>query len=200
MNSNLVVFVILGIAFAAVGVHLVLYSKHRTEIIRRFAEARGFVFTARADSTLVSQLEKAFDIEEAGCVRTFDQVRDVVSLPSGTIFRAVELLDLNPHASAVNPHHPRAAVMFSTQPEWFGIFHVTSDLAVLQRYPLEERSAAEDVRRYIQEAGMSPPPHPLSLTLMRGYGLAYLEPPVVGSVTDEHLKYLAELSARLSSS
>ncbi|MGH7314448.1 MAG: hypothetical protein ACREJV_14835, partial [Candidatus Rokuibacteriota bacterium] len=111
MNSDLAIFVILGIAFVAVGLHLILYSKRRAAAIRRFAESQGCTYKARDDGTLENQLGNAFGIGESGYIRTFGQVRDIVSLPNGTIFRAVELMDLNPHAAAVNSHHARAAVI-----------------------------------------------------------------------------------------
>jgi hypothetical protein len=120
-------------------------------------------------------------------------------LPQGKLFRAVELIDLNPHASVEASHHARAAVLFPGAPEWSGIFHVTSDLAVHQRYPRERGPAAVGIPRLFERVGAAAPPHTLSLTFMHGQGLAYLEPAITGSVTEAHLKYLADIAARFSS-
>jgi hypothetical protein len=119
-------------------------------------------------------------------------------LPQGKLFRAVELLDLNPHASVESSHHARALVLFPGAPEWSGIFHVTSDLAVHQRYPGERGPAAVGILRLFEQVGAAAPPHTLSLSFMHGQGLAYLEPAITGSVTEAHLTYLADLAARFS--
>lgn len=199
MQGNPVVFVLLGVAFAAVGVHLFVYSRRRAAVLRRFAQSRGLPFEERDDGSLERHLDRAFGIEDPGCARAFGQMSDIVSLPQGKLFRAVELIDLNPHASVQSPHQARAAVLFPGAPEWSGIFHVTSDLAVRQRYPRERGPAHVGMPRLFEQAGAAAPPHPLCLTFMRGQGLAYLEPAITGSVTEAHLTYLADLAARFSS-
>ena len=198
MDANSLVFILLGVAFAAVGLHLVFYSRRQAGVIRKFAESRGYPHTDRDDGSLEDQLERAFEIEDAGCVRAFSQVRDIVCLPSGKLFRAVELIDLNPHASPDSPHHARVAVIFPCASERSGIFHIGSDLGVHQRYPREDDPVSARFPDLSPQVGIAPPPHPLSLTLMRGNGLAYLEPAVTGSMAETHLTYLADLAERLS--
>lgn len=198
MDRDSLVFILLGVAFAAVGVHLVVYSRRRAGVVRAFAESRGYPYDDRDDGSLELQLERTFGIEDAGCARAFSQLRDIVCLPRGRLFRAVELMDLNPHGSVHDPHHARAAVIFPAEPEWSGVFAVTSDLSVHQRYPRENGPATAQLPRLFRQAGISSPPQPLSLTFMRGQGLAYLEPAVTGSVTETHLTYLADLAERFS--
>ena len=198
MNSDSLVLILLGVAFAAVGLHLVVYSRRRSRVVRRFAETRGYPHRERDDGSLERQLERAFEINEPGCARAFSQIRDIVCLPIGKLFRVVELIDLNPRASVQSPHHTRAAVLFPGTPEWSGVFHVTSALGVHQRYPREPDPATARLPDLLQEVGITSPPHPLSLTFMRGQGLAYLEPAVTGSVTEAHLTYLADLAERFS--
>lgn len=193
-----IVFVFLGVAFAAVGLYLVLYARRRAGTVRDFARSRGYPWRARDDGSLEEELQEAFRIDEPGCVRTFDRPRDVVSIPGGTLFRAVELLDLNPHASVYDSHQARVAVLLPEGPDFEGIFMVTSDLEVRQRYPREETSGGAGVVALLKDAGVRAPPHPLSLTFMRGRGLAYLQPAVVGSVDAQGLAYLADLAERLS--
>lgn len=198
MHGDHLVFVFLGVAFAAVGLHLAVYSRRRSGVFRRFAAARGYPHTERDDGSLERQLDRAFEISEPGCARAFSQVRDIVCLPIGKLFRAVELIDLNPHASAESPHHARAAVVFPGTPEWSGVFHVTSDLRVHQRYPREPDPATDRLPGLLRQVGIALPPHPLSLTFMRGQGLAYLEPTLTGSITETHLTYLSDLAERFA--
>jgi hypothetical protein len=167
VEGSPLVFVLLGIAFAAVGVHLVLFARRRAAVLRRFAQSRGLRFEARDDGSLEQQLGRAFGIEDPGCARAFGQIRDIVCLPQGKVFRAVELSDLNRHASVESPHHARAAVLFPGNPSWSGIFHVSGDLAVHQRHPQERGAADVGIRRLFEQAGVAAPPHPLSLTFMR---------------------------------
>jgi hypothetical protein len=198
VEGSPLVFALLGVAFAGVSVHLIVYARRRGALLRRFAQSRGLHLEARDDGSLEHQLCRAFEIEDSGCARSFGQIRDIVSLPQGVLFRVVELSDLNPHASVESSHHARAAVLFSGDPGWSGIFHVSADLGVHQRYPRERGAAEIGVRGLFEQAGIAPPPHTLSLTFMRGCGLAYLEPAITGSVTEAHLTYLADLAARLS--
>lgn len=198
MEGNPIVFVLLGLAFAAVGVHLFLYSRRRAGVVRDFARSRGYPWRAGDDGSLEQGLQQAFRIEKPGCVRAFDQPRDIVSIPGGTLFRAVELLDLNPHNSVYDSHHARVAVFLPHAPPWAGIFLVMPNLEVRQRFPTEGASNAERVAALLEEARAPRPPHPLSLTFMRGRGLAYLRPTVVGSVDAADLAYLTDLADRLS--
>lgn len=198
MEGDLWVFVLLGVGFAAVGVHLVLYSRRRSGVVRRFAQSRGYGYEERDEGSLERQLDRAFGIEEPGVTRTFGQVRDIVSLPAGKLFRAVELLDLNPHGSRESSHQSRTAILFEGVPEWSGVFHVTPELGVQQRYPLGNDDETDRLRQLLEGVGVSSPPHALSLTFQRGHGIAYLEPAVTGSVTEAHLTYLVDLAGRLS--
>lgn len=198
VNGDVLVFVLLGVAFAGVGLHLVVYSRRRAAVFRRFADARGYRHSDRDDGSLERQLDRTFAIEEAGCARAFSQVRDIVHLPNGTLFRAVELLDLNPRASVESPHHARAAVIFPGAPEWSGVFLVAPNLAVHQRYPRERDPVTAQIPELLRQLGIAAPTHPLSLTFMRGQGLAYLEPAVTGSVVEAHLDYLVDLAERFA--
>lgn len=198
MHSDFRVFVYLGIAFAAVGVHLFFYSKRQHRCIRRFASAEGYAYRTRDDGSLARRLDEAFGIAEGGCARAFERIRDVVALSGGEIFRCVELLDLTSYASVQNPRHARVAVRISAPSELHGIFHITSEFGVHQRYPTGSQSAAPHVQRYLVSANIAHPPHPISLSFANGQVLAYLEPAVAGSVTESDLCYLADMAAQLS--
>jgi hypothetical protein len=199
VEGNLLVLLLLGGAFGLVGVHLVLYSRRQSRLVRRFAESRSYRYSERDDGRLERELSGGFELRESACRRAFSRIRDVVFLDCGELFRAVELLDLSPHGTTENSHRARTAVRFPAGSAPAGIFHVAPDLEVHQRYPRNDRSCAGDVAGLLRRAGIGCPPHPLSLTLVRGQGVAYLEPLVTGSLKEDHLSYLADLASRLSS-
>lgn len=192
MSEGVLVFVILTAAFVAVGIHLFLWSRRVTGRIRRFAGARGLKYEARDRGSLEARVNTAVALDESGLTRRFGQVGDLVRLPGGVLFRAVEFRDLNPHASSGYGQHARTAVLFDAPAAPAGIFSVTPLLEVRQEYPFNQSSAGA-LQAYVQQARLPRPPAPLSLTFMRGQALAYLEPFVSGSLTDEHLEYLAAL-------
>lgn len=199
MEGNLLVLIVLGGAFGLVGVHLVLYSRRQSRLVRRFAESRSYSYSERDDGRLERELRDGFELRESACRRAFSRIRDVVSLERGELFRAVELLDLSPYGSAEDSHRARTAVRFPAGSLAAGIFHVAQDLAIRQRYPRNDRSQAAEVAGLLHSAGVACPPHAMSLTLSRGQGIAYLEPLVTGSLNEDHLSYLVDLASRLSS-
>lgn len=198
ISGNTLVFAILGIAFAAVGVHLFLWSRKRSRQIRRFAVDNHLAYRAKDTIGIQQLVNEAVEIEEYHMGRRFDRVRDVVEFGHGTIFRAVEALDLVPWGEPQNTHHVRTAITFPTAAEMSGIFLIDTDGSVHQRYPVD----ADDNDRLhvvLADAGVPRPPWPLSLTIMQGRVVACLEPTVTGALDDEHLRYLVELGRCLAS-
>lgn len=198
VRGDSLVFVLLGMAFAAVGVHLFFYSRRRASLVRDFARSRGYSWQARDDGSLEADLQRSFRLEQSGCVRAFDRPRDIVSVPGGTLFPAIELLDLNPYASVYDSHHARVAIALPDAPPWEGIFLVMPDMEIRQRFPLDGPRNEARTLALLEQEQVPPPPRPLSITFMRGRGLAYLRPTVVGSVDRSDLAYLADLADRLS--
>ena len=166
-EGNPLVFILLGAAFAAVGVHLFFWSRRQSRKFKVFARSRGLTYRPRDDGRLETDLNAALALEEPGLARTFGQVRDVVKLDGSTLFRAAELLDLNPWAEAETSHHARTAVFFDAPDAPSDIFSITPDLDVRQRYPREGDSAGE-VRALLGRQGIPRPPCTLSLTFVRG--------------------------------
>jgi hypothetical protein len=200
MDNNVLVFSILGVAFVAVGVHLILYARRVSRRLRRYADSHGLIWHARDREDLESQINETFDLPETGLVQNFGRVRDVIRFDAGTLFRATELLDLTPHGSATNPHSSRVAVLFDLAGAPEGIFMVSPSLEVRQRYPLEGRDETQRVAGLFRSPGVPAPPHPLALSLRDGRALAYLEPLVAGSVSDSDLDYLMRLARGLPGS
>jgi len=199
IDGNGLVFVVLGAAFAGVAIHLLLWSRRQSRLVRRFARERGLDYRAGGSSRLEDAVNACAAMEETGIVRAFSGLRDVVSLDGGTLFRATELLDLNPWGSPQNTHQKRTAVFFRAPEAPAGIFFVTPTLSVEQRYP-RGGSAAEQVRSHLEQAGIPAPPCTLSLSLAPGGGIAYLEPAITGALSRRHLEYLVDLVARFQRS
>ena len=197
MDDNVLVFSILGVAFAAVGVHLYFYSRRLSRRIRNYAARHGLDYHAADRDNLETRLNETFDLPETGLVQNFGRIKDVVHFDGGVLFRTVELLDLNPYASASNPHNARAAVLFDCSGGPEGIFSISPTLEVRQRYPLEGEDKTNKVAELFRGAGAERLPHPLSISLADGRAVAYLEPLVAGSMMETDLDYLIGLAGRL---
>lgn len=196
VSGNTLVFVILGAAFAGVGVHLLLWSRRKTRLLRRFAAERGLAYRRRDDGRVARAVNDCVAIDDAGMGRGFGRVRDVVELGHGTLFRGVEALDPVPRGNPQNTHHARTAVLFPTSLDVTGMFLVHPGGEVEQRHP-GAPSRATELRSALARASVPTPPCPLSLTLARGRALIYLEPVVTGALSEEHLDYLAGVALRL---
>lgn len=191
-EGNIVVFIVLGVALVAVAVHLFLWSRRQSGSLKRFAESKGLVHRSADVEDLESRINDCVALEEPGLTRTFGQLGDIVSLGNGRMFRAVELRDLRPWGKTEYTHQARVAVMFPVDCGFSGIFSVSPKLVVRQLYP-ESPASEEEVRSLLEHARVGAPPCMLSLTLMRGQAVAYLEPGVVGSVDRKGLEYLEGL-------
>jgi hypothetical protein len=192
VEGNPFVLVILAVCFAAVVAFWFFWSRNQSRVVRRYAESKGLVHHDRDPEGLEARVNACVALDDANLTRTFSRFGDIVSLGRGTLFRAVELLDLNPYGRADYANRSRVGVWFRCPFQHEGFFLVTPALGVHQRYP-EEPDHTEDVRGRLEAARVAPPPCTLSLTLMRDHAVAYLEPTVTGTVTAAHLDYLAGL-------
>ena len=198
VEGNTLVFAMLGAAFAGIGIHLFAWSRRRSGLLRQFAESRGLVYHAADGEGLERRVNDCVALEEPGMVRSFGQFSDVVAVGAGRLFRAVELLDLVPWGRAEYTNHARTAVTFPYPRDLEGIFLISPQLSVHQRYPASP-SRTDEVKDLLARARIAAPPCTLSLTLGRGNAVAYLEPAMAGAVSSRHLQYLAELCERLAS-
>jgi hypothetical protein len=191
------VFWILGTTFVALGIYLYAYSRKRSRLIRDFALSKGLRYSRKAGAALEEELEKAFSFDIPGIVRNFGRIRDVVENKGITMFRATELLDLTPYGRSQNTHFGRIAAYFDAPvtPEMF--FLVTKAGELTNRHPTEAIPAEDASFIKIKEVlEKSAPRHRLSVTLMRGKAILYLEP-VFGSEKKEDLDYLFELAVAI---
>lgn len=185
-----------SVAVVASVTWLALHGWRQGRRLRRWATDRGLDVQRRDDGRTDDRLEP-FRRDDEHLVREIGSVREVVELGDGVrVFRCEERLDLTPWSSGSGPPRTRVAVTFpaSGEEETYSVFdedgRPTRDRAPGLRFSVP--SAARKLA-----ARMPDPPHPLSVTLTGGRGLAYLLTPS-GAVSPGGLDYLARLGRRLA--
>ncbi len=182
-SSDMLVLWILGPLFLAVGIHLLWYTRRRKKMLEAFAKTRSLRVRPERKEALRKTLEHCFSIKRDGLVRRFDQLSDPADGGSFLLFRAVELLDLNPHGQAHNTHSPRMTALFDVPTHHDELFLLDRSMRAAARLPASrapDPDVAELARRAATSAGAR---HPLSVTLAGGKGLIYYEPLLTGGET-----------------
>lgn len=197
LEGNAFVFVLLTVSFVAVGVWMYFWSRNQSRIIRRFAESKGLAYHEADLDGLEARVNECVALDDPDLTRVFSRLGDIVSLGRGTLFRAVELLDLNRYGRAEYVNRARVAVWFRCPAGLEGMFMLSPDMVVHQRYP-EEPLRVEGVRSLFESARLAAPPCLLSLTLKHDRCVAYLEPALTGAVSHQHLEYLTGLANSLA--
>ncbi len=191
------VWLILVPLFLGVGVWLLIYSRRRSDLLRRFAQRHGLIYRPKDGGGLEKTLCEALRLKPP-CGRAFFRLRDIVSDTRVTLARLTEALDLSPYGTPQSTHHARTAALFDAPEAADLYFQVTRDGKYVWRHPERDAPGGD---RYFEAAfdavASRPPPHPLSVTCMNGQGLVYLEPPLVGSEKEPELQYLLELARKL---
>ncbi|MGH7571206.1 MAG: hypothetical protein ACREMK_05120 [Gemmatimonadota bacterium] len=188
----------LGAVFLGVGIHLILHGRRRTRLLRGFATRNGLSYEARPPESLAEKLTETFRPSGDGRVRAFSNVRDVVSDGRVRLLKCVELLDLSPWGESQNLHFSRIAALFPVDPRHTHWAVYRPDGSRPRRAgpgSFAESTASREIEAVLAE---HPPEHPLSVTLARGQGLAYLKPLRVGSEQEEELRYLLQLGRMLA--
>lgn len=192
------VFLILAPVFVFVGLWLIIYTRRRVRLMKAFGAARGLTYLSRDDGTLETALNGAFALPPP-LGRNFSSIRDIVTDDGIRLFRVTESLDLNRYGMPQNTHSGRIAVYFETGND--GKLFFLADNAQEIRHILPKGPAQtgpgpgfEALEKIIAE---TPPPHILSVTMMGGWFLAYLEPGLTGSEKASDLGYLYELAQRV---
>lgn len=178
---------------------LALHGWRQGRVLRRWARERGLAHRPRDDGNVDAELE-AFRRDDAHLRRRLDQVREVVVVAPGIrLFRFREIVDLTPWTSGTGPPKTRVAVVFDAADgsETYSVFDregsPTSDR------PPGLRFSDPGVCRSVAAKMPPSPPHPVSVSLSEGRGLAYLLSPS-GNVSPDGLEYLARLARRLTPS
>lgn len=199
MDTNLVWW-ILALLFLGVGLHLFLYSRRRKKLLERFANAHQFFIKTDLKEELQQILDDSFSLQQENLLRTFDQLSSIIYDESIWIFRAVELIDLNPHAHSYSTHFSRIIALFKVSQVHKEFFLLDKDMDITQRLP-GATDPASNIRELFRECSMQCDtlPHSLSVTFSNGYGLIYYEPLVVGgeSLSDINTLYCIAKKIRL---
>ncbi len=182
-GSDALVWWILVPLFAAVGLYLIWYSRRRRKMLEAFAATHGLRLMPEREGELQETLDACFSLKIDGLVRTFDQLSSVLVGGSIWVFRAVELLDLNPHARSPSTHFARIAALFEVSPDQDEFFLLDKSMQARQRLP-GSPTPGSDVAGIVKRITAScNARHALSVTLARGHGLIYFEPLVTGGET-----------------
>ena len=189
------VFLILAPIFVLIGLWLFIYSRRRSRLLKGFGGKRGFFYRHEDDGTLQQALNHAFALT-APLGRDFSRIKDIVKDNGICLFRVTEALDLSYYGMPQNTHFGRIAVFFETKKDLKLFFLVKNAQEFKHIIPKDVHQISIDpiFIKLKQSINENPPPHTLSVTLMRGQFLAYLEPMLTGSEKESDLNYLFELA------
>lgn len=182
-GSGALVFWILVPFFLLVGLYLIWYSRRRKKMLEAFASMHQFRIRSDNKEKLQKTLDSFFLLENQGLVRSFDQLSSIVDAGQICLFRAVELLDLNPHAQSQSTHFSRIVALFDIAASHDEFFILDRSMQPRQRLPGPKSTDPKVTEISKQIAKSCNARHPLSVTLKRGHGLIYFEPLVTGGET-----------------
>jgi len=193
-QGNPMVLVILIPVFLAVGIHLLIYSQKRKSMLKAFAQKKGLKYTPEDTEQLEEILNKKLAIEGTGLVRSFGQIKDIVSDGEISLFRCIELLDLNPYRDAANTHQNHICVSFNV-PEVIDLFFVTTKEGIhTNLYPkdknIEENEYFLKLKSTIEN---NLPKNKVIISFRHGKAVLYISPLVTGGETEKDLEYLVAL-------
>ena len=181
--------------FLLVGGWLFYYSSRRSRMLQEFSAKLGLVYQSADDGRLERQLNCALQLE-APLGRDFSRIKDLADADGIQLFRVTEALDLSPYGLPQNSHFGRIAVSFSvaSQAQLFFLARGSKEFRPIVPNTVAQTADIPEFQCLQQLISSFPPPHTLSLTLMRGRLLAYLERLVTGSEKEPELSYLLEFA------
>ena len=179
-GSGSLVFWILVPLFMAVGLYLIWYSRRRKKMLEAFAKAHQLCIRPEHEKELQKTLDSCFSLNDKGLVRSFGQLSSLVGGESIWLFRAVELLDLNPHAQSDSTHFSRIAALFDISTDHDEFFVLDKSMQASKRLPRSKSPNPNVIEISKRIAKSCKARHLLSMTLARGHGLIYFEPLVTG--------------------
>lgn len=191
------VFWILAPLFLAVGFYLLWYSRRRIRLVETFAKMHQLQIRPECKQELQKKLDTCFSLEDKGFVRSFGQLSSLVEGESIWLFRAVELIDLNPHAQSYTTHFPGIAALFDTSDAYEEFFMLDKSMQVIQQMNRSKSPGTEVLAVVKQAAETFEVRHPLSVTLTRGHGLIYFEPLVTGGETINDVSTLYYIAQKM---
>ena len=191
------IFLILFPLFALVGIWLLIYSRKRSQLLKNFGRKKGLIYLASDDGRLEQKLDQAFKLEPP-LARGFSRIRDIVTDNNIFLFRVTELLDLVPYRVKEYAHSGHVAVAFSVPKEINLFFFLVNQSEYENIHPPGKNLDADQHFQVMQKIiKTNPPPHNLSVTIMRKKALIYLMPIVTGAEKESDLEYLFDLAKEI---
>lgn len=190
MNEATLVWWIIVPLFVAVGLYLIWYSRRRKKMFEAFASSHKLRIRQEHKTELQKTLDRCFSFKNENMARSFDQLSSPIDGGSIWLFRAVELLDLNPYAQTYSTHFPRIAALFKAPTDHNEFFILDKSMQVKQKLPRSNQPGPKVAEITKRVAASCNARHSLSLTLSNGYGLVYFEPLVTGGETIEDMNSL----------
>ena len=182
-SSNPIVFMILVPLFMAVGLYLIWYARRRKKMLQVFSKMNNLPIRPEHKETLQKTLDSCFSLKHTNLVRSFAQLSSIIDGGSIWLFRAVELLDLNPHARSYSTHFPRIAALFNVSTNHDEFFILGKSMNAEQKLPDSGMPSSDLTDITKQIAASCNTRHPLSITFTHGHGLIYFEPLITGGET-----------------
>lgn len=192
------VLLLLTPLFLLVGFWLYYYSRRRSQLVQDFSAKKGLRYFGVDDGGFEEQLSADLALEPP-LARSFARIRDITDADGILLFRVTEVLDLSHYGLPQNSHFGRLAVSFevSSPADIYFLARGQNQFRPIVPDSVDKISTEPAFKVIAQVISIFPPPHSLSVTLVKGRFLAYLEPAVVGSEKEPELEYLLLLAQRI---
>jgi hypothetical protein len=197
-GSGSLVFLILILLFMAVGLYLIWYSRRRKKMLDAFAKTHQLRIRPEHEKELQKTLDSCFLLKDKGLVRSFGQLSSLVDGESNWLFRAVELLDLNPHAQSYSTHFSRIVALFDILTDHDEFFVLNKSMQASQKLPRSKSPNPMIIEITKRIAKSCKARHTLSVTLTCGHGLIYFEPLTTGGETISDVSSLYCIAKNMS--
>jgi hypothetical protein len=175
-GANALVFWILVPLFVAVGLYLIWYSRRRKKMLKTFAKTHQLLIRPEQEQALQKTLDSCFSLKNENLVRSFGQLSSLVDGGNVWVFRAVELLDLNPHSQSYSTHFSRIVALFGISTSHDEFFILDNSMQARPRIPGSNTPSSEVTEISQRLAASHNARHALSVTLNSKHGLIYFEP------------------------
>jgi hypothetical protein len=182
-TSDTLVFWILVPLFLAAGLYLIWFAQRRKKMLATFASSHQLSFKQDYEENLQKRLDKCFALNKKNLVRSFDQLSSIIDGGPVLLFRAIELLDLNPHAQSDSTHFTRIIALFDITVEHDEFFILGKSMQIMKILPGSDTPNPVITKMLKQIVKSCNARHSLSITIRRGQGLIYFQPLVTGGET-----------------
>ena len=163
-----------------------------------FAKTHQLRIRPEHEKELQKTLDSCFLLKDKGLVRSFGQLSSLVDGESNWLFRAVELLDLNPHSQSYSTHFSRIVALFDILTDHDEFFVLNKSMQASQKLPRSKSPNPMIIEITKRIAKSCKARHNLSVTLTCGHGLIYFEPLTTGGETISDVSSLYCIAKNMS--